>query len=224
MLTGSQEVPPVTSSASGNATFTLDSTEAWLSYTVTHDVMNATAAHIHIGTAGVNGPIVIPLSSATSPISGSSAITPSQVADLKARRYYVNVHSTANPGGEIRGQILLPGETLFSATMTGAQEVPPVTTAAKGSLQVVLSADQHSLACEGEFNGMMATAAHIHRGAVGVNGPIVQPLTWTGPTLKCDSADVSSGDLADLNAGNWYVNVHSAAYPAGEIRGQLLKR
>jgi uncharacterized protein GlcG (DUF336 family) len=66
----------------------------------------ASAAHIHMGAKGVNGAILVPLCPpCTSPVSGTSTLTTAEIADMKARKLYVNVHTSKNPNGEIRGQI-----------------------------------------------------------------------------------------------------------------------
>ena len=109
MLSAAQEVPPTLSQGKGLAEITLDTATKQLSWTVIYSDLSspATAAHIH-GPAepGKNAPPTVPFQNAgVSPISGSATLTDAQVADLNAGRMYVNVHTAANPGGEIRGQI-----------------------------------------------------------------------------------------------------------------------
>ncbi|MDP3494605.1 MAG: CHRD domain-containing protein [Hyphomonadaceae bacterium] len=98
----------ITSTGKGAGTFTYDPATHVLSYTVTYEGLTgpAAAAHIH-GPAdpGANGPPVIPFANAASPITGTATLTDTQAADLAAGKYYVNVHTAANRGGEIRGQI-----------------------------------------------------------------------------------------------------------------------
>ena len=200
---------------------TLNAAEDTITWTVTHTVAGATAAHIHNGLAFVNGPVVFGFTSANSPIMGSAAITATQVADLKAGRSYVNVHSPTNPGGEVRGQLLRMGEQLFRTTLSGANEVPAVTTTATGGVQVIVSADMTKVNCLGTFTGVTATAAHLHRAAAGMNGPVVIPFVLGTGTVSCTDSAITATNLADLTGGNWYANVHSAANPGGEIRGQL---
>jgi len=104
-LNGANEVPTNTSTATGTATLIFNNTTKAFTITVNHNVVSVTGGHIHIGAIGVNGPIVFPLTSLTSPIAYTSpALTTAQEADLKEGRYYVNLHSTAFPEGEIRGQ------------------------------------------------------------------------------------------------------------------------
>ena len=66
------------------------------------------------------------------------------------------------------------------------------------------------------------TAAHIHLAAPGVNGPVIIPLTVVGSTINVTTPPLSATNEAALFAGNLYVNVHTATYPGGEIRGQLI--
>ena len=104
--------PPagVASSGKGTASMSLDMTSKVLTYRVEYSGLTgpATAAHIH-GPAdpGANAPPVIPFPTPASPIVGTATLTDAQVADLHAGKYYVNVHTPANRGGEIRGQIMM---------------------------------------------------------------------------------------------------------------------
>ena len=108
-LSGSQEVPPVSGTGSGSAEVTVNPSTMAMTYRVTYSGLSgpATMGHIHgPAPAGQNAGIKIPFpSAAPSPITGSGTLTAEQYADLKAGRYYVNIHTAANPGGEIRGQL-----------------------------------------------------------------------------------------------------------------------
>ena len=108
-LNGASETPVTASMATGTATFTYNTVTYILSGTVTFSGITATGAHIHKGAAGVAGGVIFPLGSApfTSPISfTSAALDVTQRADLMANMYYINLHSTAFAGGEIRGQLV----------------------------------------------------------------------------------------------------------------------
>jgi Cu/Zn superoxide dismutase len=98
----------ITSTGKGAGTFTFDPATSTLTYNVTYEGLTgaATMAHIH-GPAdpGANAGVVVPFSAAASPISGTATLTAAQAAELAAGKYYVNVHTAANRGGEIRGQI-----------------------------------------------------------------------------------------------------------------------
>jgi CHRD domain len=108
-LNGASEVPPTTSAGTGTATATLDTATKMLSWDVTYSGLSgpARAAHIHGPAApGTNAGVVVPFKgSLASPIRGSKALTAAQMADLEAGKYYVNIHTAANKGGEIRGQL-----------------------------------------------------------------------------------------------------------------------
>lgn len=107
-LSGGSEVPPVTSSGTGSATVTLDTATKQVKYTVTYSGLSgaATAAHIHCGAAaGANAGVAVPFPNAASPISGTATMTDAQIADLEAGKCYVNIHTAANKGGEIRAQL-----------------------------------------------------------------------------------------------------------------------
>lgn len=113
MLSGTQEVPPVTTDATGMASFNYDANANKLTYTLdVSNIENVVAAHIHRGPIGVNGPVAYPLTFTPgsfgpgSPISGTLTISESDEALLFGGGLYVNVHTTTNPGGEVRGQII----------------------------------------------------------------------------------------------------------------------
>ena len=106
--------------------------------------------------------------------------------------------------------------------MTGDQEVPPVSTQAIGAVTIAVSADG---AVQGVIStvGIVATMAHIHLGAPGVNGPPIVTLTKTaeGKWLVPANSRLSAEQLKAYRAGGMYVNVHSDAHKDGEIRTQL---
>ena len=107
-------------------------------------------------------------------------------------------------------------------TLTGAGEVPPVTTSASGTAAVTINPDR-SVSVKVTVTGMTATASHIHEGAAGANGPVIVPFTKTGDNAFAspDGAKLTESQYASYKAGNLYVNVHSAAHPGGEIRAQI---
>jgi hypothetical protein len=133
----------------------------------------------------------------------------------------------------------------FMAQLTGAQEVPPVKTAATGVATFKLSPDGKSLHCQLKVTGLKnVTMAHIHLGQAGKNGTVLvwlYPLSGPPPALKPGSftgvlaeGNITAKNLAgplkgkplsallkDMHAGQTYVNVHTTAHPEGEIRGQI---
>jgi hypothetical protein len=112
-LSGINEVPPVTTTASGLATFVVNFATGVTTYTLdATDLISPTAAHIHVGAAGVNGGVIHWLyhstgvnAPATLPATGVITLTQGQIELMLQEGLYVNVHTPANPGGEIRGQI-----------------------------------------------------------------------------------------------------------------------
>jgi hypothetical protein len=109
-MNGASEVPPKQVQGTGEALVSLDTTTKQLTYTVTFENLTgpATAAHFHGPAAvGKNAGVVVPIggSAPTSPIHGSATLTDAQIKDLRAGLWYVNVHTEANKGGEIRGQV-----------------------------------------------------------------------------------------------------------------------
>lgn len=110
-MDGKSEVPPKQTAGNGQALATLDTAKKELTYTVTFDNLSgpATAAHFHgPAAAGANAGVVVPIGdkSPTSPVHGTATLTDAQMKDLEAGKWYVNVHTAANPGGEIRGQVM----------------------------------------------------------------------------------------------------------------------
>ena len=109
-LTASAEVPSNDSRGGGEMTATLNNDTKLLTWRVTYQGLSgaATAGHLHgPAMAGANAGVAVPFTSSMSPIEGSATLTSSQVFDLRAGLWYVNLHTAANPGGEIRGQVLV---------------------------------------------------------------------------------------------------------------------
>ena len=107
-LKGSNEVPPNASSGSGKAEASFDTDTKILTYTVTYTGLTGPAlgAHFHgPSEPGKNAGIALPFKSAQNPIQGTATLTEAQAADLLAGKWYANIHTAANPGGELRGQM-----------------------------------------------------------------------------------------------------------------------
>jgi CHRD domain len=111
VMSGKAEVPATTSKGKGTVDASLDTVTKTLSYTMTFDGLTgpATAAHFHGPAAkGANAGVAVPVGGAnpTSPVSGTATLTDAQVKDLRAGKWYANVHTAENKAGEIRGQVL----------------------------------------------------------------------------------------------------------------------
>jgi hypothetical protein len=110
-LSSRNEVPPNPSSGTGRADMRLDTTSGNLNWTINYSGLSGplTASHFHGPAApGANAGVIVPIagSGATAPLSGMATLSPQQVQDVLAGRWYVNIHTAANPGGEIRGQVV----------------------------------------------------------------------------------------------------------------------
>jgi len=110
VLTSAAEVPPTSSAGAGTLDARLDRTTSVIRWKMTYSGLTgpATMAHFH-GPAlpGANAGVVVPFASAASPSEGQATLTAAQIADLTAGKWYVNVHTAANPAGEIRGQLMV---------------------------------------------------------------------------------------------------------------------
>ena len=108
-LDGKSETPPNTSAGTGTADIDWDAATKKLSWKLTYSGLSgpATAAHFHgPAEADKNAGVALAIPNATSsPVEGSATLTDAQAADLAAGKYYINIHTAANPGGEIRGQV-----------------------------------------------------------------------------------------------------------------------
>jgi hypothetical protein len=108
-LDGKSQVPPSTSAATGTADIDYDPATKKLSWKLSYSGLSgpAIAAHFHgPAEAGKNAGVAVAIPNASSsPVEGSATLTDAQAADLVAGRYYINIHTAANPGGEIRGQV-----------------------------------------------------------------------------------------------------------------------
>lgn len=116
------------------------------------------------------------------------------------------------------------GNNRFSATLNGAQEVPPNASQATGTGIATVDPETRILTATVNTTGIVGLEAHIHEGAPGTNGPVVFPMTQTtaGSGVWVAGVTISEEQLETLRAGNYYFNVHSAQFPNGEIRGQIL--
>ena len=106
-LSGDQEVPPVSTAASGTGTIRV-AADGSVSGSVTTTGLNGTAAHIHIGAMGKNGPVIVPLAKTADgvwSVAPGAKLTADQLKAYQAGELYVNVHTDANKGGELRAQL-----------------------------------------------------------------------------------------------------------------------
>ena len=113
------------------------------------------------------------------------------------------------------------GGNRVNVSLSGAEEVPPVSTAARGSGSFTVGADG-AVSGSVTTTGVKGTMAHIHMAPRGQNGPVIVPLTKSGDTYTTPAgAKLTDAQMAAFRAGNLYINVHSDANKGGEVRGQL---
>ena len=250
VLTGAAEVPPNTNPGFGNATVVFDAGHENIDVTITVSNLGSPINnfHIHEAPAGTNGPVVVDLIGLGGTFVNGTMTGTFPVAAGVAQRmlqnpanFYVNVHTVALPGGAVRGQLsfVSGGAVTYAAELRPGNEVPPPASSAFGSAFVTFDPINNVIAFETNTSGIEnPTMAHIHRGAAGVNGPVVINFATSpaqiaggrasgaGPVTTFQSGNLLPSDLTALastsTAAGYYVNVHSTAVPSGEVRGQLV--
>ncbi len=248
-LSGSQEVPPVTSTGSGEVTATLEGDSLFVEGTFSNlrsPVNTDIGAHIHMALPGRNGPVTHPLefdlngdgtSGSFSAEVNRFELDENELALLESRRLYINVHTNEFPAGEIRGQLLPEADAYFRTNLSGTSEVPPVLTQANGA--VTLELDGDSLRVTGSFQNLSDdfSGAHIHLAPAGRNGGVEIPLTVVIDDMDNGNGDrsgifpvgenafsLSQEQITNLEDRRFYINVHSDEHPGGEIRGQIVRQ
>jgi hypothetical protein len=229
-LTGDAESPAGDPVGTGTATIRLRAGQGQVCYQLAaKNLPPAVAAHIHRGDSGAAGPVVVPLTTpnAAGASSGCASTARTLVKAILAdpASFYVNVHTSEFPGGAIRGQLTGTSEasfgTIFALELKGTSEPGATGTAV---LRIRKDAGTVCYRLHAANVTLPTTAAHIHRGAAGVNGPVVVPFTAPGAdgnSSGCTPADPAL--IADIlaNPAGYYVNVHTKEHPAGAIRSQL---
>ncbi|MCC6816848.1 MAG: CHRD domain-containing protein [Saprospiraceae bacterium] len=229
LLLGSNSVPPVTTTASGLALLTLDFNTQILRYHIQLANLSGpiTAAHIHDGDASTNGPAITALSGSGNILSGEFDFSNEPIDflfKLFFGQLYINVHTSANPAGEIRGQIGYAGPFTCFGILNGSQEVPPVNTGATGQAVVFSNSTLDTLTYLLNYSGLSGapTAAHVHLGDAGKNGQVLVPLSPSAvPGLYFGGIVIDRPNLALLSTNSFYANIHTDLNKSGEIRGQI---
>ncbi|MCX6150667.1 MAG: CHRD domain-containing protein [Ignavibacteriales bacterium] len=225
-LDGNQEVPIVTTNATGTALFVLNDSLSSLAYRITFANLQDgfTASHFHLGAFGVPGGVVKPINTFKGNTADGiwSGIPDSLLVSLVKGNLYVNIHSKAHGGGEIRGQVWLNEGIAFIASLNSAQSGQSVSSLGSGTSWLSLVDD--TLKFQITFAGLTSaySSSHFHLGATGVNGGVVHPIAFTDSTTNSFWASLDNSSLSALVNKNLYINIHTANYPAGEIRGQVL--
>ena len=112
----------------------------------------------------------------------------------------------------------------FNVVLNGANETTPNTSMATGTGALVFNTTTKVFTLSVTHTLASATGGHIHKAAAGANGPVIFPLSSLVSPIMYTSLPLDAAQEAELNAGLYYINLHSAAFPGGEIRGQLVKQ
>ena len=240
VLTGSQEVPPRDTPGFGRATVTLDAARTTLTVDVFVTGLTApiTGAHIH-GEAppGVNAGIAVGFDHTrftNGRLQQTFTIEKSLGDKIAAnpQLYYVNVHTSQFPGGEVRGALTPQDDVLkLVADLRGSNEVPANASTVVGSSLITIDS-ANNITFDISTPGIVSpTNAHIHgpNGPAGTNagvfiGLFSQANPFNNGRLRGVIPNADAAQVAQIraNPSNFYVNVHTAAIPGGELRGQLV--
>lgn len=212
----------VVSRATAGATLKLDRATGLLSgqLSMVAREIAPTAAHIHIGAPGTNGPIILSFIVNTVEGNGvlppSAALTPAQVDAFDAGQLYVSVQTNAYPQGELRGQV--GGRVGYTVWLSGEQTVPPLDSTGSGTGRLEFDRSTRVLTGEVNVTGLTPTAVNIRVGGPGtVGGAIIVRLEDRGG----GRFEVPANTILDEGLWPGYFNVETAAYPYGEIRGAI---
>ncbi|PIQ28104.1 hypothetical protein COW36_05300 [bacterium (Candidatus Blackallbacteria) CG17_big_fil_post_rev_8_21_14_2_50_48_46] len=237
-LDGSQESPEVITAGVGfvSASLNAEKTELSIKGVVSGLSGALTKAELGQGAPGKEGTVLKSLSIDKNKISliwkrddTEQPLSSEKVDALLKGEFYLNLQTEKQTKGEIRGQLQVTAEQVIPFVLEGAQEVPSVESGAHGVAWVRVSEDQSRLALQGHFVNLSgpATAAHIHFGIKGTNGEALKAVKITGNQLSLSwsrtdtEQPFTAARLQDLQQGNYYLNLHTHAYPAGELRGQI---
>lgn len=244
-ISSSQEIPESKSMGYGSLLLELKADSLIISGSFNGLTSAYAASHIHTALAGQTGGVAFTLN-ATVNENGLSGIynaknnrfelTNSQKDMLMQRGLYVNLHTSNFASGELRGQITPPAKAIFYAGLSGSAEIPSIKSAASGALLFELT-DMDSLVAtgtfsdlEGDFDASIAGGSHIHIAHPGTNGAVDILLNATTETdlksgvyvASSNTFGLESTQIQTLMGRMYYVNLHTKAFAAGELRGQIL--
>ena len=223
-LSGASEVPAVNTKAKGLVTAVVVGNEVTINGVFDSLSGPVTGCHFHKGVAtGTGGTFTNFLTSVRgNRIYLKTTLTNAQIGDMMEDSVYFNVHTAANAGGEIRGQMTFQTDYLFNAFANGAQEVPVITTPASAVGSFMVSSLTGKITYNVVANGLSSAinGAHLHFGEFGRSGAVAITLSYSGNTLT-GTAAVTNAIFDSLSNSKMYLNIHTVNNPNGEIRGQV---
>jgi hypothetical protein len=230
-VSGAEVFPRTNSNATGTGQLTFNLVTGVVTGGFTLTGITATLAHIHTGIAGTNGPVIVDfLQSASDPnrwdVEAGDVLNADQVNALLAGQLYVNVHSAAHPGGEIRGQIKPQGIVLGIAGLSGNNVVPAVSNSATGFAAMTVNESANTATVHVQTTGVDdATEAHVHSAPAGENAAAPLLTLMKDPALAShwllEQQSITQAERDALASDRLYVDVHTPASPGGALRGQL---
>ena len=238
-INAAQETTSSTSTGTGFAVMLYDvaTNKFDLSITISGLANTLTASHIHEAALAVAGPVVTNLGSETVYMRSGTSLTATftnmthngTALTLLTNGAYLNFHSSAYPGGEIRGQLIAQPKRLV-AVLKGTSENPANASKAYGAAYISYNPGTNQISTRLNIYNFTNTlsGSHYHEAAVGANGPVVQNLGGAAVYTKTGTAygvsfvnQTYSGNPIKLLTGGAYLNIHSNLFPGGEIRGQV---
>jgi len=191
---------------------------------------NLTLAHFHTGDPVTNGPVVLdlkPTFTGGTVKATLAAVRTSFIDSIKAgtAEIYLNIHSTQVGSGIVRGQLFNPVMFAASVALSGANEVPAVTTTATGTALLRITADNRLYSkvtvTNLEANDAL-TMSHIHTGAAGTNGAVLIGLCSSAADFGVTKINTPTPAVINsIKTDGLYVNVHSTMKASGIVRGQI---
>lgn len=189
-----------------------------------------TMAHFHAGDPITNGPVIFDFhpTFVNGVASGTVTLRQSLVDSLlnTSNQIYFNVHSNLHPSGLVRGQVNSDIILAADVDLSGANQVPPVTTTATGKAIIRMTTEKKLYSNVSVSNLEPAdalTMAHIHTGAAGTNGDILVTLCATAADFGMNKTiTLTNEQISTIRTASTYVNVHSTNHATGIVRGQLV--
>ncbi|MEM1327227.1 MAG: CHRD domain-containing protein [Bacteroidota bacterium] len=246
-LSGSVEVPVVTSLASGMVIAEVIDDQLIVSGSfrgLESDFNPDIGAHLHVGMAGMAGPVVYVLTPTLDDDNRGGSfqaadntfdLTDETLSNALSRQLYVNIHTIDNAPGELRGQLAPESQINFNGFLSGTQESPAVASMGTGGVKVELNGNR--ITVSGTFSNLssavntdIAGGAHLHTGMAGMNGPILVPLNivldedGTGGRFPAsqNSYELTDEQVMVMRQRGVYVNIHTLNFAPGELRAQVL--